>query len=121
MPELQDAVVPSLNTLDPMGVFKRLIPDPSDRKAFCLILILKEDLDEDFADHFEEVDGYVMTPKHLHLLATYVSAIYRRVEKDFLGHYGALAKEVCLTAFLADPAINSIPGYTRYVSWLFTS
>lgn len=96
------------------------VPDDLDQQELCMITVLKKRLGDNFADHFEEVEGYERPPGHLRILATYVGTVMLHDGRDihFTSEWSALAKEVCLTAILADPAISTIPGYARYASSL---
>ncbi|KAG8995112.1 hypothetical protein FRB94_009456 [Tulasnella sp. JGI-2019a] len=83
-----------------------------DRKAFNLITILEEE----FTNHFEEVEGYTMNSQHVCILGSYVNILvrYEGRENGFISDYSTMAKEVSLTGILADPAIDNIPwGYSR--------
>ncbi|KAG8987863.1 hypothetical protein FRB94_001408 [Tulasnella sp. JGI-2019a] len=109
-------VIEQSSALDLNSMFGVLFPNASDRVAFCLISILKEDLKEEFSKHFEEIEDHPMDPKHLRILGSYVAILVRHRGRapGFASGYSAMAKEVSLTGILADPAIDNIcPGYDR--------
>ncbi|KAG9035734.1 Sperm motility kinase 2A [Tulasnella sp. JGI-2019a] len=110
------SIVEGSSALDLTSMFGALFPNASDRVAFCLISILKEDLKEEFSKHFEEIEGHPLGPKHLRILESYVTILVRHRGRapGFASGYSTMAKEVSLIGILVDPAIDSIcPGYDR--------
>ncbi|KAG9030983.1 hypothetical protein FRB95_003263 [Tulasnella sp. JGI-2019a] len=88
----------------------------SERVAFNIISILKEELGKTFVEHFEEVEAYMMNSKELRILGSYVAVLlrHRGKESGFTRKCSVLAKEVSLAAILVDPAIDYIrPGCGR--------